>query len=79
MNRDEQAEPARHPCPCCGLHTLAEAERGGFESCRACGWEDDCVQYRDPGYRGGANSESLNEARAAFAAEHPHLTRKNDG
>lgn len=67
------AAPILHPCPCCGFRTLTEEERGGYEICGVCGWEDDFVQFRDPGYRGGANSESLDEARAAFLARHPHL------
>lgn len=71
--------PSLHPCPCCGFRTLAEEERGSFEICPVCGWEDDFVQYRDPDHRGGANPESLNEARAAFAAAHPHLCPRHDG
>jgi hypothetical protein len=71
--------PVLQPCPCCGFRTLAEAERGSYEICGVCGWEDDGVQYRDPDYRGGANSESLNEARAAFAAGHPHHRRTIEG
>ena len=34
---------------------------------------DDGVRFDDPDDRGGANVESLNEARAAFRAPHPHL------
>ena len=71
--------PILHPCPCCGFRTLAEEERGSYDICSACGWEDDFVQYRHPDRRGGANSESLNEARAAFAAAHPHLRPRDDG
>jgi hypothetical protein len=63
--------PVLHPCPCCGFRTLLDEERGSYEICGVCAWEDDFVQYRDPDYRGGANAESLNEARAAFAAAHP--------
>jgi hypothetical protein len=71
-------DPVLHPCPCCGFHTLSEPERGSYEICRACGWEDDGVQFDDPDYRGGANVESLNEARAAFRAAHPHLFPPSD-
>lgn len=67
--------PILHPCPCCGFRTLAEAERGSYDLCEICDWEDDGVQYRDPDYRGGANRESLNKARAAFARAHPYLQR----
>ncbi|HEY7767429.1 CPCC family cysteine-rich protein [Longimicrobium sp.] len=66
-------DPVLYPCHCCGFHTLSEAERGTYEICRVCGWEDDGAQSDDPDYRGGANTESLNEARAAFRAAHPHL------
>ncbi|RYH33154.1 MAG: hypothetical protein EON54_20535 [Alcaligenaceae bacterium] len=50
-----------NPCPCCGQLTLDEV--GGFEICDVCGWEDDPVQSSAPDYAGGANKESLNEAR----------------
>ena len=39
---------------------------GSYDICEICGWEDDEVQQRWPGYRGGANGESLCEAQAAF-------------
>lgn len=67
------AEPVLHPCPCCGFHTLSEAERGSYAICQACGWEDDGVQFDDPASRGGANAESRNVARATFRAAHRHL------
>jgi hypothetical protein len=53
------------PCSCCGFLTLAEPQ-GSYEICEVCGWEDDEVQQRWPGYRGGANHESLCEAQAAL-------------
>jgi hypothetical protein len=53
-------------CPCCGYLTIAEP--GGYEICPVCDWEDDPVQADDPLYGGGANEESLSEARANFAA-----------
>jgi hypothetical protein len=54
------------PCPCCGYPTLSEEPPGTFDICPICFWEDDRVQFRDPSYRGGANTVSLNEARANF-------------
>jgi Cysteine-rich CPCC len=63
--------PILHPCPCCGFRTLVDEARGAYDICRVCGWEDDFVQYDHPDYRGGANAQSLNEARTAFAAAHP--------
>ncbi len=49
------------PCACCG--SLEIDERGGYEICGLCGWEDDPVQISDHDFRGGANKMSLNEAR----------------
>jgi len=56
----------RFPCPCCGYLTLSEAPPGTFATCPVCFWEDDEVQFRDPSYRGGANTLSLQEARVNF-------------
>jgi hypothetical protein len=56
----------RFPCPCCGYLTLGEPPPGTFTICPVCFWEDDDVQFRDPSYRGGANTVSLQEARANF-------------
>jgi hypothetical protein len=58
---------ARYPCPCCGFLTLEEPERGNYEICPVCFWEDDPVQLKDPDYVGGANNVSLNQARQNFA------------
>ena len=49
------------PCPCCGSLVIGEA--GGYEICRICDWEDDPVQSADPDRGGGANRESLNQAK----------------
>ena len=56
----------RHPCPCCGYLTLSEPPPGTYEICPVCFWEDDAVQFRDPAYEGGANTVSLDQARASF-------------
>jgi Cysteine-rich CPCC len=48
-------------CPCCRSKTLSE--KGGYEICSVCGWEDDPVQSKDPAYSGGANKDSLSLAR----------------
>ncbi|MGN6317218.1 CPCC family cysteine-rich protein [Trinickia sp.] len=63
MMREKEGCPL-HPCPCCGQSTLCD--RGSYEICRVCGWEDDPIQSADPDYAGGANSTSLNEARARW-------------
>ncbi|MEI2456437.1 CPCC family cysteine-rich protein [Lysobacter firmicutimachus] len=49
------------PCLCCG--SLEIDERGGYEICRRCNWEDDPVQAENPGFAGGANVMSLEQAR----------------
>lgn len=51
-------------CPVCGKHMFNE--RGAYEICPVCGWEDDPVQRREPDMRGGANKMSLYEAIAAY-------------
>ena len=53
-------------CPCCGYLTLSDWNAGSWEICPVCDWEDDEVQYRDPTYEGGANRESLEQARARY-------------
>ena len=55
------------PCPCCGYLTLNE--RGAYEICPVCFWEDDGQGDHDAGLvRGGPNGAlSLAEARANFA------------
>lgn len=55
-----------YPCPCCGFLTLSEDTHETFEICPVCNWEDDDVQFNNPDFRGGANQESLNEARENF-------------
>ena len=58
---------ARYPCPCCGYPMLSE--RGGYEICRLCNWEDDGQDdpHADEVW-GGPNGEySLSQARTNFA------------
>ncbi|MDZ7620370.1 MAG: CPCC family cysteine-rich protein [Patescibacteria group bacterium] len=57
----------KFPCPCCGYRTMSEQPPGTFQICPVCYWEDDNVQFNDPTFEGGANEESLNQARANFA------------
>jgi hypothetical protein len=53
-------------CPCCRSKTLGE--RGGFESCPVCFWEDDGQDDHDADVvRGGPNGTlSLTTARANY-------------
>lgn len=61
-----QLPDKRYTCPCCGYPTLTE--RGGYEICELCGWEDDGQD--DPHANevwGGPNGRySLAEARSNF-------------
>ncbi len=54
------------PCPCCGCRTLTE--RGAYDICPVCGWEDDGQDDADADVvRGGPNGRlSLAAARRAF-------------
>lgn len=52
------------PCPCCGFLSLGE--KGGWEVCPVCFWEDDLYQSENPSYAGGANEMSLDQARESF-------------
>lgn len=53
-------------CPCCGYPTLDE--RGGYDICELCNWEDDGQDEPDVDkVRGGPNkSYSLTQARLNF-------------
>lgn len=56
----------RYRCPCCGKLTLDECPPGTYNICSICGWEDDPVQFENIDYEGGANIESLRQARDKF-------------
>jgi hypothetical protein len=58
-----------YSCPCCGHLTLSE--RGGYEICPECGWEDDGQDDHDSDVvRGGPNGRlSLDAARTRYRAE----------
>lgn len=55
----------------CGANSL-DTERE-FEICEYCSWEDDPVQFDELGFSGGANSQSLNEAKKLY-----NFINKND-
>ena len=63
------ADGGPYSCPCCGHMTLGE--RGGYEICDECGWEDDGQDDHDSQVvRGGPNGRlSLDEARQRYVAE----------
>ena len=58
---------AEETCPCCGRYRFKE--KGAYEICPVCGWEDDPVQRRDPDFAGGANALSLNKAIQKYNEE----------
>jgi len=60
------SEHNRVACPCCGYRTLSD--RGGFEICPVCWWEDDGQDDLDCDIvRGGPNGVlSLAHARVIF-------------
>ena len=58
--------PRSVACPCCGY--LVFKERGGWEICPICYWEDDPVQIADPWCPGGANRPCLEESQRNYAA-----------
>lgn len=58
-----------HKCPVCGKYEFEGY--GSFDVCDVCNWEDDPVQEKNPDEEGGANSMSLNQARAAWAKGEP--------
>ncbi|HEY9683395.1 MAG TPA: CPCC family cysteine-rich protein [Oculatellaceae cyanobacterium] len=64
IDENNQKSNSRLPCMCCGHPTILE--RGSYEICEVCNWEDDPVQANYPDMSGGANEESLNEAKATF-------------
>lgn len=62
----EDQSVERYPCACCGYLTMSSPEHGTFEICPVCYWEDDYVQFNDINFEGGANGESLKQARLNF-------------
>lgn len=64
VNRGPEGGP--YACPCCGYLTLAE--RGQYEICPVCFWEDDGQDAHDAGrVRGGPNRNlSLLDGRRNF-------------
>jgi hypothetical protein len=68
INVNRAPEGGPYQCPCCGYLTLAE--RGLYEICTVCFWEDDGQDDHDADrVRGGPNGRlSLTEARRNFHA-----------
>lgn len=60
------ASDSKYSCPCCGHLTLSE--RGVYDICGECNWEDDGQDDHDSSVaRGGPNGKlSLDAARAEY-------------
>lgn len=67
-----------HKCPCCGLPTLSE--RGVYDICTVCWWEDDGQDdaQADEVYGGPNHSYSLTHARQNYRA-HGHMYDPGQG
>lgn len=60
-----------HPCPCCGYQTLPQ--RGSYELCPVCWWEDEGAEAWE---YSGPNGETLVEAQQRYLAQTlPHRLR----
>ncbi len=66
------------PCPSCGFLVFSEPI-GSYEICHICNWEDDDVQLKYPGMRGGANTSSLKEYQDLILKEIPVDVREYKG
>ena len=55
---------ALRQCPCCDYFTLGE--RGSYEICRVCFWEDDGLDIDDLDRPSGPNHMTLREGRENF-------------
>jgi hypothetical protein len=66
VNKSPSADGTLYRCPCCGCRTLRE--RGAFENCPVCFWEDDGQDDHDAEeIRGGPNYDlSLAQARKNY-------------
>ena len=60
----ESAHLLKHTCPCCGYPTLEQ--RGAYEICTICWWEDDGTDEADLGRVSGPNHITLAEGRRNF-------------
>ena len=75
ISKPQASDGSLYVCPCCGEHTLPE--RGGYDICGTCGWEDDGQDEHDADeVRGGPNGTfSLTQARQMFREQQ---ARKGD-
>lgn len=57
-------QEGRHQCPCCDYYTLSD--RGSFEVCPVCYWEDDGADLQSLDVISDANHITLRQARGNF-------------
>lgn len=63
-----------HICPVCRENYFDE--RGSFDICPVCGWEDDNIQYNDHLYCGGANHLNVKISQMEQFLLHEDCTAK---
>ncbi len=68
----------KYECPCCFCLTLDEPPGKSYAICPVCGWEDDPAQLKDIDFAGGANKQSLRQARESYAIREAQIVDTDD-
>lgn len=58
------SENNKHQCPCCDYYTLSE--RGIYDICPVCFWEDDGIDINQLDQHSGPNHITLRAGRSNF-------------
>jgi Cysteine-rich CPCC len=72
-------ESKGYPCPVCGFYTIGEDMFGSYNICPICNWEDDGFQLANPACGGGANKESVIDAKKSIINRIPTHMRDYKG